>query len=78
MTDQPPIEYERAAMKKINVDKPACIGAGMCTAAAPGVFDLGSDGLVTLIQATDEVADDAVSDVEHAIAVCPAQVLQWA
>ena len=65
-------------MKKINVDTPACIGAGMCTAAAPGVFDLGSDGLVMLVTASDEVPDDAVSDVDHAIAVCPAQALQWA
>lgn len=65
-------------MKEIHVDRPACIGAGMCAAAAPQIFDLGADGLVVLNEPSGQVADEAIGDVDHAIAVCPAQALQWA
>lgn len=64
-------------MKKIDVNSPACIGAGMCTAAALTVFDLGEDGLVVLNDPSGDVPDDMAESVDNAIAVCPAQAIRW-
>jgi ferredoxin len=55
---------------KIIVDKDKCIGTGECVAAAPEVFSQSDDGIVILLNPTPGPALE--SDVDRAIAVCPA------
>ena len=48
------------AKPKAEVDKRACIAAGMCLEVAPGSFRLGEDGLAEFVPSADVDYDDLV------------------
>jgi ferredoxin len=60
-------------MSVISASVEACDGYGNCVFAAPGYFDIGSDGTVKVLR--DEIADGDRPMVEHAVAECPASAL---
>ncbi|WP_308258350.1 ferredoxin [Saccharothrix obliqua] len=59
----------------MSVDRVRCVGAGQCTAVAPGMFDISAeDGLVVLLDPAPGPADhDAVAE---AILLCPRYALE--
>ncbi|MCW2495302.1 ferredoxin [Jatrophihabitans sp.] len=58
---------------KVHVDVSRCESNAVCLAMAPEVFDLGDDGLVTLL--VEDVDDALRSRVEGAVAGCPREVI---
>ena len=57
-------------MAKVEVNKDKCIGCGACTATCPEVFEIGDDGLATVIK--DEINDD----VKMAAEGCPTEAIE--
>ena len=60
-------------MKKLVVDKNACIGCGTCIALAPKTFQLGDDGKAIVV-GQDEDNQEAI---ENTIDSCPVQAISW-
>jgi ferredoxin len=60
---------------KVRVDEDRCEGNARCQAAAPSVFQLGPDDLSQVL--LDEVPQELVAAVEHAIRLCPRQAIAW-
>jgi ferredoxin len=58
---------------KIIVDQGRCTGIGICESIAPGFFEVGDDGALTLIRA--DFAEDDRADIEEAVRSCPAAAL---
>lgn len=59
---------------RVVVDRDRCVGSGMCTSIAPGVFEL--DDVGGLVLKRDEVADEAdQAAVNDAVACCPVEAL---
>ena len=58
---------------KITIDVDKCIGSGSCEMIAPGVFEVGNDGLVQLLE--DSPSVEHHSAVRTAAASCPTQVI---
>jgi ferredoxin len=56
---------------RVDVDGSRCMASGACVHALPGVFDLGDDGLATVIGPVDG-DDDTLRDV---VAECPTAAL---
>lgn len=52
----------------IDIDKDACIGAGQCALAAPGVFTQDDDGFSTLLPGREDGGDPMVREAARA---CP-------
>jgi ferredoxin len=61
---------------RIAVDRELCIGSGACEALLPDVFEVGDDGVVTVLR--PEVAPDGEDDVRDAVAQCPTGALSLA
>jgi ferredoxin len=58
---------------RIEVDRERCVGSGTCEMLAPEVFEVGDDGVVSLLR--PEAGDEPVRDaVQH----CPTQALSLA
>ncbi|HEY6761608.1 MAG TPA: ferredoxin [Baekduia sp.] len=53
---------------KVHVDMNLCQSHGECVFAAPDVFDLGDDDVLTW---KDEVDESRRAEVEQAVQVCP-------
>lgn len=53
----------------IDIDKDACIGAGQCALAAPGVFTQDDDGYSTLLPTAQD--NDANPMIREAARACP-------
>ncbi len=60
-------------MKAI-VNKDACIGCGACQAICPKVFEIGDDGLSTVI--CEEVKEEELDDLLDAIDSCPTGAIE--
>ncbi|WP_419840982.1 ferredoxin [Candidatus Poriferisodalis sp.] len=58
---------------KITIDVDKCIGSGSCEMIAPGVFEVGDDGLVNLLD--DRPGAEHHGAVRTAAASCPTQVI---
>jgi ferredoxin len=68
---------------RVFVDQLACTGSGLCELAVPEVFQLGDDGLATVLDGDRalpnggadeggvEVPEDLAAAVRDAAAVCP-------
>jgi ferredoxin len=55
-------------------DRGACIGAGMCSLTAPGLFDQDRDeGLVVVL--ADRPDESQLAAAREAVALCPSQAL---
>jgi ferredoxin len=55
---------------RVAADRDVCIGAGMCVATAPAVFDQDDEGLVVVL--AEAVPDP---EVRQAVALCPSGAL---
>jgi ferredoxin len=53
----------------IDIDQEACIGAGQCALAAPGVFTQDDDGFSTLLPGREDGGGDPM--VREAARACP-------
>ena len=60
---------------KIEADRDACIGAGMCVMTAEEVFDQGDDGIVVVLEV--EVPAEHAAAAARAVASCPSGALRW-
>lgn len=58
---------------KVRVEPGKCLGYATCVLAAPEVFDLGEDGLVTLL--AEEPSEDLRMAVRQAVRDCPTRTL---
>ena len=60
-------------MTRVEVDRERCVGSGTCEMLAPDLFEVGDDGIVTVLrpEADGEDADAA----EEAVQACPTQAL---
>ncbi len=58
---------------KITIDVDKCIGSGSCEMIAPGIFEVGDDGLVQLLENSPSAEHHGV--VRTAAASCPTQVI---
>ena len=58
---------------KITIDVDKCIGSGSCEMIAPGIFEVGNDGLVRLL--TDSPSAEHHGVVRTAASSCPTQVI---
>lgn len=59
----------------IEIDEDACIGAGQCVLAAPGVFDQREDDGIVVLVSPDAPASER-GNVEEAANRCPASVIR--
>ena len=60
-------------MRKLVVDKNACIGCETCVSLVPKVFKLGHDGKVQVIDQNN----DNQENIENAIDSCPVNAIKW-
>jgi ferredoxin len=58
---------------RIQIDRARCEGHGMCQDAAPGVFEVDDDGMVTLLH--DPVPAELENEAQSGIHVCPVAAL---
>lgn len=59
---------------RVIVDSRKCITAGQCMVTAPEVFDLGDDGVVTLLE--DSPPAHLHEAVRDSADLCPARVIR--
>jgi ferredoxin len=57
----------------IDIDTDACIGAGQCALAAPGVFTQDDDGYSTLLPGREDGGGDPM--VREAARACPVSAI---
>ena len=58
----------------VSVDQSACAGSGLCTMAAPSVFDLPADGQTVVTDPHPPI--DLFDDLREAAVMCPRQAIQ--
>ena len=59
---------------RIEVDRDLCASTGGCEALAPGVFEIGDDGVLVVLEPEPGPAD--LPDVRNAIQACPTRALR--
>lgn len=57
---------------KVRVDQDTCIGCGLCTSLAEGVFSLNDDGKAEVVGAVTSDNEDAV---DNAASSCPVEAI---
>lgn len=58
---------------RIVVDQDLCQGHGVCESEAPGVFEVGRDHKVVVLDA--DPSDDRRAEIETAVRYCPTSAL---
>lgn len=58
---------------KATIDRPGCIGCGLCPSICPEVFQMADDGLAEVI--VDEIPADAEGSAAEAQESCPVSVI---
>jgi ferredoxin len=58
---------------KVQVDRELCQGNAICLDRAPGVFDLGTDDVAVVLEASPR--DELRDDVYDAVLACPMQAV---
>jgi ferredoxin len=61
-------------MKRLQYDESKCVGAGACEIAAPGLFEMGDEGVATVL-VTELTDDDQVEEAKSAALACPAMAI---
>jgi ferredoxin len=56
-----------------HVDTELCVGTGMCEATAPGLFEVGDDGVSHVLR--DDVPPELVAAAREAADNCPTRAL---
>ena len=59
--------------RKLYVDEEECIGCGLCSEIAPGVFQLNEEGISQVIVSSEELQDS----IQEAIDECPVECIHW-
>ena len=59
---------------KVKVEKDLCIGCGACQAICRDVFEIGDDGLSSVI--VDHIEDVFKDDVIEAVESCPTEAIK--
>ena len=59
--------------RKLYVDEEECIGCGLCSEIAPGVFQLSDDG-VAGVKASGEEYSDSIQEAQKE---CPVECIHW-
>lgn len=67
------IKTQRKTVMEIELDRARCTGIGVCESIAPGHFEVGPDGVLTIL--TDRVGPEDAAAVENAVSSCPAGAL---
>lgn len=62
-----------AARCRVTVDRFRCTGIGLCEASSPDVFEIGDDGLVTLVGEDFDLRRR--QELEEAAVNCPTQAI---
>lgn len=62
-----------AARCRVTVDKCRCTAIGLCEANSPDVFEIGDDGLITLL--SEEFDLERRQELEEAAMNCPTQAI---
>lgn len=63
-------------MKKVHVNKSACIGCGSCSAMAEEIFGFDDEGLAyNILGDESEIPEEYLSSVEEAIDFCPTSAI---
>ena len=57
----------------VYVDQAECIGCGLCSEIAPGVFALNDEGVSVVIDSEGEGEDK----IQEAIDECPVECIHW-
>lgn len=58
---------------KIQLDLDVCEGNGVCVRRAPGIFELGDDGLAVLLEPRPSA--ERRDEVQAAASLCPTQAI---
>jgi ferredoxin len=56
---------------RVTLNRATCAGIGLCEVTAPGVFEIGDDGLASVLEAEIDIARRA--ELEEAAMSCPTQ-----
>lgn len=56
---------------RVTLNRAKCAGIGLCEIAAPGVFEIGDDGLAGVV--TDKIDIARRAELEEAAMSCPTQ-----
>jgi ferredoxin len=59
---------------QVEIDRELCQGHGQCAEAAPGIFEVGDDGLAHLL--VDTIPADQEANVRDAISRCPIDAIR--
>lgn len=59
---------------KAKVIDDRCIGCGQCEATCPDVFQIGDEGIATVI--VDQIEENLVEDAEMAAGGCPTDAIE--
>ena len=59
---------------KVNVIEDKCIGCGQCEAVCDKVFQIGDEGVATVI--TDKIDENLTDDVKMAASGCPTDAIE--
>ena len=68
-----PCSRARKPALRVIVDMTMCVGNAHCMVAAPEVFEVQEDGLLTLLQ--EHPSEELRGKVEEAARLCPAQAI---
>lgn len=60
---------------RIDVDFGGCISSGMCTAAAPALFELDAKSQL-IVKVEGDLPEDLVDQATEAVDVCPVQAIR--
>jgi ferredoxin len=60
-------------MKKVKVDKEACIGCGLCASIADKAFVIDNEGKVKILK----IEEEDKAKVQEAIESCPVGAIVW-
>lgn len=65
---------QKQGAPKIRPDGARCTGLGICESFAPDHFMVNDDGDLEILE--EHVGDDALAEVEQAVAGCPTEALR--
>ena len=65
--------YQEESKMKATIDRPGCIGCGLCPSICPEVFQMADDGLAEVI--VDDIPSGVEGTAQEAAESCPVSVI---